>query len=39
MTSSLTNFLDSLLFGGLLVVFPITTALIIVSRIDPIIRD
>lgn len=39
MTASLSNFLGSLFFGTTLVIIPITIALIIVSRIDPISRE
>lgn len=39
MTSSLANFLGSLFAGSVLVIIPITIALIIVSRLDPISRQ
>ncbi len=39
MTSSLANFLGSLFWGSAIVIIPITIALIIVSRIDPINRE
>lgn len=39
MTSSLNSFLGSLFWGSILVVLPITAALIIVSRLDPLLRD
>ena len=39
MTSSLANFLGSLFVGSVLVIIPITIALIIVSRLDPISRQ
>lgn len=39
MTSSLSSFLGSLFVGALLVIIPITAALIIVSRLDPLSRE
>jgi photosystem II PsbX protein len=39
MTTSLANFLGSLFWGSFLVVLPITAAVIIVSRLDPISRE
>jgi hypothetical protein len=39
MTSSLANFLGSLFAGTVLVIIPITLALIVVSRLDPLVRD
>jgi len=39
MTGSLSNFLGSLFFGGFFVVLPITIALVVVSRLDPLSRD
>lgn len=39
MTPSLANFLGSLFAGCVLVIIPITFALILVSRLDPISRD
>lgn len=39
MTPSLANFLGSLFAGAVLVILPITAALIIVSRLDPLSRD
>jgi len=39
MTSSLSNFLGSLFFGSVIVVIPITIALVVVSRLDPLSRD
>jgi photosystem II PsbX protein len=39
MTPSLASFLSSLIWGTFLVVLPITAALIIVSRLDPLSRE
>ena len=39
MTPSLANFLASLFWGSALVVLPITAAVILVSRLDPIARE
>lgn len=39
MTASLAGFLGSLLWGTLLVVLPITGALLLVSRLDPLARE
>jgi hypothetical protein len=39
MTASLANFLGSLFAGSVLVIIPITIALIVVSRLDPIARE
>jgi photosystem II PsbX protein len=39
MTASLANFLGSLFWGTAIVIIPVTAALILVSRIDPIIRE
>ncbi len=39
MTASLANFLGSLFWGSFLVIIPISLALILVSRIDPISRQ
>jgi hypothetical protein len=39
MTASLSSFLASLIYGSLLVILPITAALIIVSRLDPLSRE
>jgi hypothetical protein len=39
MTTSLSSFLGSLFGGTLLVIIPITAALIIVSRLDPLSRE
>jgi photosystem II PsbX protein len=38
MTSSLGNFLGSIFWGTTIVVIPITIALILVSRLDPLDR-
>lgn len=39
MTASLANFLGSLFWGTIIIIIPITIALIVVSRIDPISRS
>ena len=39
MTASLANLLGSLFWGTVLVILPITAALIFVSRLDPIVRE
>jgi photosystem II PsbX protein len=39
MTSSLASFLGSLVWGTIIVIIPVATALIIVSRLDPITRE
>ena len=39
MTPSLANFLGSLFAGTIIVVIPITIALIVVSRLDPVSRQ
>jgi photosystem II PsbX protein len=39
MTPSLANFLGSLVWGTLIVIIPITIALIVVSRLDPVSRQ
>ena len=39
MTASLANFLGSLFAGTVLVIIPITIALILVSRLDPLSRS
>jgi hypothetical protein len=39
MTPSLANFLGSLFWSSFLVIIPITVALIVVSRLDPINRE
>lgn len=39
MTASLGSFLGSLVLGTLIVIIPITAALILVSRLDPLSRE
>lgn len=39
MTASLANFITSLFAGTLLVVLPISAALVTVSRLDPLARE
>ena len=39
MTASLSGFLASLFWGTIIVIIPITIALIVVSRLDPISRS
>jgi hypothetical protein len=39
MTSSLAGFLGSLFWGTAVVIIPITAALILVSRLDPLARE
>jgi hypothetical protein len=39
MTPSLANFLGSLFAATVLIILPITVALIIVSRLDPVYRE
>jgi photosystem II PsbX protein len=39
MTTSLAGFLGSLFWGTVIVIIPITAALILVSRLDPLSRD
>jgi hypothetical protein len=39
MTASLANFLSSIFFGTIVIVLPITAALILVSRLDPLGRE
>ncbi len=39
MTPSLANFLGSLFWGTLIVIVPVTFALIVISRLDPINRE
>ena len=39
MTPSLANFLSSLVYGTLIVIVPITIAVIVVSRLDPVSRQ
>jgi len=39
MTPSLANFLGSIFAGTVVVIIPITIALVLVSRLDPISRD
>jgi hypothetical protein len=39
MTASLSNFLSSIFVGTALVIIPITIALVLVSRLDPLKRE
>lgn len=39
MTPSLASFLGSLFWGSLIVILPITAAVILVSRLDPVARE
>ena len=39
MTASLSNFLGSLFWGTSIVIIPITIALILLSRLDPVSRE
>jgi hypothetical protein len=39
MTASLSSFLGSLVLGTFIVIIPITAALILVSRLDPVSRE
>jgi len=39
MTASLANFLGSLFAGAVLIIIPISAALILVSRLDPLSRE
>jgi len=39
MTASLSGFLGSLFWGTVIVIIPITAALILVSRLDPLTRE
>jgi photosystem II PsbX protein len=39
MTPSLGNFLGSLFWGTAIIIIPITLALILVSRLDPLSRE
>nr|AYO28692.1 photosystem II protein X [Neotessella volvocina] len=39
MTPSLANFLGSIFWASVIVIIPITLALILVSRLDPISRE
>lgn len=39
MTASLSGFLGSLFWGTAIVIIPITAALILVSRLDPLARE
>nr|QUE30074.1 PsbX [Porphyrostromium boryanum] len=39
MTSTLSSFISSLFLGGLIVVVPIATALVLVSRTDQVLRS
>ena len=39
MTASIANFLGSIFWGTVVIVLPITAALILVSRLDPLGRE
>jgi len=39
MTASLANFLGSIFAGAVLVIIPISAALVLVSRLDPLSRE
>jgi hypothetical protein len=39
MTASLAGFLGSLFWGTIVIILPITAALILVSRLDPLSRE
>jgi photosystem II PsbX protein len=39
MTASLSGFLGSLFWGTIIVIIPVTAALILVSRLDPLSRE